>query len=236
LENSKNTSQSSFWDLIITRSNGQWLGFRTSFHLLQKASLFFGVLMLLGLFASLAWVVARWDQVKTHRELVKAQLEIQSFKDHSQAAAPSTGSEAQRIVVSDLGGPDLDSPLLRVSHISADWDASNSEVSLKFQIESLEKNSVKLSWMSLFHNSQAMISYPAVFSTGESTLLNHEKAVVIENLRGSKVVTAKFRASSFPAGEQGAEPMNAMLLIYDNKGSLMSRKKMPVAVLRSVKK
>jgi hypothetical protein len=241
-------NRSKFWDIIVVRQDGEWLGFRAPFQSLRRTASFFGLLLVLCMLATTGWLVTRW---KAHRlsgelasERLKAnslELQLNDIRERGKGGLPlSTGEAINQealkafTLLPSLDGDELSSPLIELNEQVAEYEAPTQELNVKFEVVRKPPRDVSMRfyWLALLHGPQGLMSLPPALASrsGETVLFHRGQA--IDDVKIRRAVNARFKISDF-VERAGSEPMFVSLLIYDNKGSLMLRKRMELFMRRS---
>jgi len=239
--------QSKFWDIIVVRQDGEWLGFRAPFQSLRRTATFFGLLLVLSLLATSGWLVTRWKAHRLGHELASeklkaASLELQlsDLRNRATSLPLSTGEgstdEALKsfTLVPSLDAQELISPLIELSEQAAEYEAPSQELTLKFEVvrKPPREASMRFYWVALLHGPQGIMSFPSALASrrGESILFHRGQP--LDDVKTRRAVNARFKVSDF-VERSGSDPMFVSLLIYDNKGSLLLRQRLELFMRRA---
>lgn len=242
-----------FWDIIVVRQDGEWVGFRTPFRSLKRTAAFFGFVMALSLVASFGWMLTRW---KAHRlaqglssERLRAsslELQLNDFRNRSTTSSGlplSTGENvsAQALqsfsLLPSLDAEKLESSLVELADETAEYDSSLQELSVKFEVvrRPPKEGAMRFYWIAMLHGPQGVLFLPPSMASRKGEPLLFHRGQPIDDVKTRRAVSAQFKLSDF-VERAGAEPMFMTLLVYDNKGALLLRNRLDLFMRRASQK
>jgi hypothetical protein len=226
-----------FWDIWVVRQDGDWLAFRSPETSLRRVTGFFGVLLLLGLLATVGWVLSRWKVETLEVELAQSELELRSVEMKLRAAGNSRSGESPQLAESRSWVPSLDSSLLesgvaRFSDVVVSFDVKKSELSLRFDIvRNLPTDgALKFYVLTILHGPQGMVVHPPALGSRSGDALVHHRGRLVEGVQTRRSQAEAFRLTGF-FDRAGPEPVFATLLLFDPQGSLVARNRFEVTRL-----
>ena len=86
-------------------------------------------------------------------------------------------------------------------------------------------------WVALLHGSQGILSFPpAIASRGGEAVLFH-RGNAIDDVKTRRSVSQKYKLDQF-IDRSGAEPVYVTLLVYDQKGALLTKTRSELSMIR----
>lgn len=245
--------ESKFWDIIVVRQDGEWVGFRTPFRSLRKTATFFGLLLILAMLATCGWVLTRWKAHKLASQLSSERLRANSLElqlndlqlkmTSSALGVPGVGeinggAALQNFsLLPSLDQERLDSSLVEFGEISAEYDSPTQEITVKFELlrKGPKEGSLRFYWIALLHGPQGILALPSSVASrkGESLLFHRGQSV--DDVKTRRAINARFHISDF-VERAGSEPMYLTALLYDNKGALLLRSRQDLFMKRANQK
>ena len=136
-----------FWDILLVRESGEWLGIRAPWDLLQRVATYLAVLLLLSVLSVTGWVSARWMSHRLRENLVQEKLKSKSLEIQLQEArrqnpvaspeAPVSTSNNVSLLPS-LDKEEFSSGVLKSDSFVAEYDAKSADFAIKFDLSRLE--------------------------------------------------------------------------------------------------
>jgi hypothetical protein len=230
--------------------NGEWVGFRTPFSSLRRTASYFGFVVLLCIVSMTGWLMSRWQvqRLANHyaserlkSSALEAQLnDIKARGAQALAAGVAGGDGAGSVALSSfslipsLDSDELKSSVLELDDMSTEYNPSSKEWALKFEVvrQPPREGSARYYWVALLHGPQGLLSFPSTLSSRKGEAVLFHRGQVLDDVRTRRAVSARFKVDGFfERGE--SEPVYVTLLIYDNKGSLLLRRRAELLTKRS---
>jgi len=232
------------WQILVIRRNGSWFGFRTPLESLRRVANYFSLVFVIAVVGTAGWLLSRWQMHRLDRQLSFERLEARSQIEALRrgAGGSASGASPARSVSAPEGVawlPGLDaveatSPAITAKDFSAVYEAGRNELAVKFELirPAPISGPARYYWAVLLHGSPGVLVLPPALSSQAGEVLVYHRAQVVEDLRTRKDITARFQVGGFVEAAR-AEPVFATLLVYDEKGSLLVKRRSELAVKRS---
>jgi len=215
---------------------------------IRKLSNYLVLILCLLALSLTGWIFARWKMSQLRKDLTLAHLELDSVNHElkglkkvlvgqEESFDVSTGEskffERESSFLPSLEAGDRYSALIELKNFTAKFMSSSKRVDLDFSVERLppKEGQKKVFWILLLHGSPGVVSFPKALASrsGEAVLFHRGEA--LELTKSSRNISAQFRLSGF-VELAGADPVYASLLVYDEKGSLLTRQRRSLEILR----
>ena len=232
-----------FWDILLVRENGEWLGVRAPWELLQRVATYFAVLLLLAAVSITGWISSRWSAQRLRENLSQETLksasleaQIQELKKQFQnpiGAYVSTGSPQMSLLPS-LDRDDYTSNVMGVDSFVTEFDPKTFDLSVKFDLNRIE-NSVRgnaFYWVLLLHSPSGILSFPPAINSQNGEVIFPHRGQAIEAMQNKRSVLARYKVRGF-IENAGLDPVYATLNVYDSKGSLLLRRRSDLNLKRA---
>jgi hypothetical protein len=237
MNESQKAEKSKIWDIVLLKDNGAWEGFRAPELALRKTVNYFVVLFLLAAFASVGWLWSRWELGRSESELATHRLELRSLRGQVEALrqgllkGEKSGMSSQLTFLPSLDDAAVNSEDLGLASYKVAFDPKSGQLALDFEVEKGARGAAgadKLYWILLLHGSHGVQAFPSALVSRSGQWLLPLKGQVLEGGSKTRKVNARFRAQGFFEGT-GTDPVYGSLLIYDNRGSLLIKRRASVA-------
>jgi len=227
------------WDFMMIGRDGSRSGFRLSLKLARRFVMFFAFAMMLLSFSFLGWMLSRWESVKLAQDLRLEKMKAEGLEASlEEMKSRYSGTSLQGVDASALEAytlfPSLDvgeitSSLVELKEDQIAFDASTEEISLKFEIERRppRDSTARFFWAGLLHGPQGILSIPPVLASRNGDPVLFHRGEALDDVKIRRSVSARYQVKDF-VRRSGAEPVYFTLLVYDNKGSLLTRKRYDV--------
>lgn len=228
------------WQILVIRRNGAWFGFRTPLESLRRAANYLSLVSLLAVVGTAGWLLSRWQMHRLDRQLSMERLEsrsqIDALRRGGGSAAPVHAGGAPEGVawLPALDAAEASSPSVTAQGFAAVYETGRHELSVKFELSRMTpiQGPARFYWLVLLHGAPGVLALPAAFASQAGELLVYHRGQAVEDLRTRKDVTGRFQVAGFVEAAQ-AEPVYASLLVYDDKGSLLVRRRSELAVKKA---
>lgn len=225
-----------FWDVLVVRQDGQWVGFRAPWSALRRTASSLSFIFLLCVLSLTGWLLSRWQVETLRRELTFERLKSQSADDElkslrgSVAAGAVPASETSSRLPA-LDAQDLVSSSFEIKDLQTAFDTSTQDLDIKFELKRLlpKEGKSRLSWIALLHGSQGVLVFPSAMASQSGELLVPVKGQVIEEFPMRRSIAARFRIPSLIEVGRG-EALYVSVLVYDEKSSLLLKKRQELNV------
>jgi hypothetical protein len=227
-----------FWDILLVRGDGHWLGFRSPFESLQRAATYFVLILALGLVSTTGWILSRWQVERLSRALSRERLRGSSLEaklsDSQKSAISGTGLEQKNEQISlmpSLDGAEFKSPTIDLGNAEFQFDTLSQDLSVSFDILRHENSPAPASfyWVVLLHGSRGVIVLPSALTSRSGEVVQFHRGQIVEAVKAKRTVSARFKIRDF-VESSGSDPVYGTVLVYDSKGSLMTRKRSELAM------
>jgi hypothetical protein len=238
-------SENRFWDVVVVRQDGQWLGLRAPLKSLRRFGTYLGFLFIACALAGTGWLLSRWQVRRLEKSVALERLKTSALearlndlrKDGVQTEAPAIGvdSPAGRVsVLPSLGDEELESADVEITDYSALYDGRTREWSAKFEINRKQRagSGERYFWIALLHGARGLLAFPSAIGSRSGDSLQYQRGQALEDVRTRRSVLARFKVDGF-VESAGADPLYATVLVYDSKGSLLLRKRSALGMVRS---
>ncbi len=230
-----------FWDVIFVSDKGEWVGFRSPLSSLNRLAGYFSLLVLAFALSFVGWLLSRWQVERMGRQLAHEQLKLASLE--SQVTEKSTGGISKSplsetfTLLPALNDKILKSNLVDLKNVQADFNYTNHEMALKFEINRSAPavGRARFYWVAILHGSQGILFFPPVFGSQSGEAIMFQRGHVAEDVNLSRSVEERFNVEGF-FERSGSEPIYVSLVLYDSKGSMLTYQRYPVALRRSAEK
>lgn len=222
--------------------------------LVRKWALGLGFLAILASVSLAGWLLSRWRlqtalsglaEERLRAESLEAQIsDMQKFKvGGSGGETPGVNATGQAnfadlkgqfTLIPTLDADELLSSFVEISEIVIDLNPVRKQLSIQFDLvrKPPRTQAQGFYWIGLLHGPQGIKSFPAVFaSRGGDPILFH-RGELLEDVRSRRSVNKVFDTGDFLEKAQ-AEPVFLTLLVFDNKGNLLTRKRVEPVVRRA---
>jgi hypothetical protein len=240
----KSNKRSLFWDILLVRENGEWLGVRAPWDLLQRVATYFAVLLLLSVLSITGWISSRWMSQKLRDNLAQetlksASLEIQvhELKKKLVSSGVTPGASVTSSQVSFLPSLDKDdftAGVLKIASFEAEYDPKTVDFSVKFDLQR-EDNSPRdgnFYWVALLHSNAGILSFPPALNGQNGEVVMPHRGQAIEAMQNKRSVLARYKVKNF-IEDAGVNPVYVTLNVYDSKGSLLLRRRTDISLKRA---
>lgn len=225
-----------FWDVLVVRQDGQWVGFRTPWSALRRTASSLSFIFLLCVLSLTGWLLSRWQVETLRRELSFERLKSLSSDEELKSlrgSVPATGAVATETSsrFPSLDAHDLTSSSFEIKDLQTAFDPSTQDLDIKFDLKRLlpKEGKSRLSWIALLHGSQGVLVFPAVMASQPGEVLVPARAQAIEEFPAKRSIAARFRIPSLIEVGRG-ETLYVSILIYDEKSSLLLKKRQELNV------
>ena len=228
----------SFWDVFIISEKGEWRGVRTPKHTLQRLVLFVAFLILVSSLAIIGVVFGRWKISKLQNDLAKLSLDHKNLSFQYSEERDSSHEAQDRVLSTYSLLPRLDVDNYSVSWLELDrlqfkYDhgTKKCDVSYRLNKKSLEGASKGVFYsVVLLQSSSGIITHPAVLGQNAGRhLVDYLKGSMIRKFNRRLTVSDSFPLRGF-VDDKKLAPVQASLLIYDDKGNLLYQSKQTLTV------
>jgi hypothetical protein len=230
------------WQILVIRRNGSWFGFRTPLESLRRVANYFSLVFAIAVVGTAGWLLSRWQMHRLDRQMAFERLEAKSQIEALRRGGASVDSSAPRGTSAPEGAawlPGLDavevaSPAVTAKDFSALYEVGRRELSVKFELSRTPpiQGPARYYWIVLLHGAPGVLVLPPSLASQAGEALVYHRGQLIEDLRTRKDVMGRFQVGGFVESAQ-AEPVFASLLVYDDKGSLLVRRRSELSVKRS---
>ncbi len=246
MKNSPATTTSNrprFWDILVVRQDGQWVGFRAPWVALRRTASYLSFVFLIMVLAVTGWLMSRWQVHRLSETLSYEQLKSESLEKQLKQAKTSQESgpaNAYSILSANLTiFPSLDTEEIatgshELKNLAVEFDLPNHEFLVKFDIRRLLTVDPGQSyyWIALLHGPQGILSFPPAIASRRGESIVYSRGQLLDEFATQKTISAHFKVNHF-VESSGVEPMYGTVLIYDSKGSLILKQRKELFIKQS---
>ncbi|MEO5667211.1 MAG: hypothetical protein ABIR96_04055 [Bdellovibrionota bacterium] len=237
MKESQKAEKSKIWDIVLLKDNGSWEGFRAPAKALHKTVNYLVVLFLVAAFGSVGWLWSRFELGRSESELATHRLELRSL--HAQVASlrkglgkgeTSSSVSEQLSLMPSLDDKAVTSEDIELTSFKVSFDSKGGQLALDFEVAKTSRSALgsdRIYWVLLLHGSHGIQVFPSVLASRNGQALLPLKGQAIENVSKTRKVNARLRAQGF-FESAGTDPVYGTLLVYDNNGSLLLRRRASV--------
>ncbi len=225
-----------FWDVLILRREGQWIGFRAPWRSLTKSASYLSFLFVLTALGLSGWLLSRWQVHRLTRELSASALQKNSLDreiERLKAATPGALSSTPEALsfLPSLEADEINTGILELQNLQVELLAKSGEIRIQFEARrSLQVNlKEKFYWILFLHGPPGLLSYPASLTSRKGDIVLYQRGQVLEDLSTKRLVNATFRVPQTFIEAAGPEPLYASVMIYDARGTLTHRKRQEIS-------
>ena len=232
---------SGFWDLLVVRDDGQWVGFRAPWRSLRKVASFFALVLIVAGISLTGWFLSRWQVERLSRSLAAERLkgtaleaQVNELRLHSGAQNSAVASSQAVSFLPVLEGDELLSNLVSLQDLQSSFDPDSSEFALQFDLVRAppREGSSRFFWILLLHGPQGVLAFPAAIASRRGDMILFHKGQVVDDVKTRRSVNARFKVQNF-VKDAGAEPVYSTLLVYDEKGTLLLKHRSELSLERA---
>ena len=223
-----------FWDVVVVREDGEWVGFRAPWNSLRRTASFFSLVVAAAILATTGWLMSRWQVERLSHNLGSERLKALALETQltDLKVGPKNGALGASDALSaftlfpSLDSDELTSSAIEITDDAGEYDAASKELALKFELvrKPPREGNARFYWVALFHGPQGILVFPSALASRKGEPLLFHRGQAMDDVKIRRAVSARFKVGGF-AERAESEPMFVSFLIYDNKGSLLLRKR-----------
>lgn len=223
-----------FWDVLILRREGQWVGFRAPWRSLKRSASYLSFLFFLSAVSLSGWLLARWQVHSLSRELSELRLREDALQlDLDKRQKEGLGeltSAATLSYLPSLESEEINTGSLDLPTFQVEFLAKSSELKVHFEVRRTLPVNIKekFYWVAMLHGPPGILSFPPALASRKGEVLQYNRGQVIEDLSQKRSIDATFQVPTPFVQTAGPEPLYVSVLIYDSKGTLTHRKRQEI--------
>jgi hypothetical protein len=204
-----------------------------------------GIVFILAILSTGGWLMSRWrlhqsaedlgfERMKTNSLEAKLKdLQQKGIKTPENQTDISAMASSGATVLPSLDSDELQLPGFEVKDIKVEIFPAKKELHLQFELSKTESTQVpdRFYALGLLHGSQGILHLPPTLASRKGDPVLFHRGLALNDVRTRRGIRQVFLIGDFLERTQG-EPVFLTLLIYDNKGTMIFKKRVEPLVRR----
>ncbi len=232
-----------YFELVIELGMGRSSLVKVPLRTAQRVILFGGLIGLVAVVSLGGWLMSRWrlhqavehlGAEKMKNESLEARLkDLLSNSNQADPNASVSGVENELTLYPSLGESEYLGTVVGINDLKVELFASKKEIQIQFDL--VKNDSLQIGerfyLVGLLHGAQGVLHLPPTLASRKGDPILFHRGWALNEVKNKKSFRQNFNVGDFLEKASG-EPLFFSLLIFDNKGSLVFRKRTEPTIRR----